>query len=190
MTRRLAAAAAVLAALAVLAAAHPRPAAAEVNVSVNIGVPSIVVPAPPVMVPVPRTTVYFAPDVDADLYFSAGFWWTPKEGRWFRAKSYNGPWAFVEPRYVPGDVVRIPKGYRSDYARGERVPYGQFKKHWEHREYQRRHHEGDWKAEKRHRKAHEKAVKRHLKEERREHRGDRDDRDDRGGRHGDRGRHD
>lgn len=180
MNRSLIAAVGWLSALAVLAVAHPGPAAAEVNVSVNIGVPSIVVPAPPVMIPVPRTTVYFAPEVDADLYFSGGFWWTPKEGRWFRSRAYNGPWAYVQPRFVPGEIIRLPRGYRGEYGRGERIPYGQLKKHYEHRDYERKHHEGDWKDEKRARKEdekREKAERKFMKEERKEHK-------ERGGKHG------
>ena len=107
MRVRLAAATGLSAALALLVLGWAGPASSEVSVSVNIGVPSIVVPAPPMMIPVPRTTVYFAPEVDADLYFSGGFWWTPKDGRWFRARAYNGPWVHVAPRYVPGDLVRL-----------------------------------------------------------------------------------
>src|SRR4030066_122528 len=52
-----------------------------VNVNINVGPPAVVVAGPPEMIVVPRTMVYFAPGVGVDLFFHAGYWWTPKEVR-------------------------------------------------------------------------------------------------------------
>ena len=145
------------------------PAHSEVNVNINIGPPPIVVHEPELIV-VPRTMVYFAPGVGAELYFYRGRWWSRHEGRWFRAKSYNGPWAVIGPRYVPAEIVRLPRDYRTVYVREQHVPYGQLKKHWERREHDRRKRVGewkDWKEEKRERKM----EQRERREEQKEHRG-------------------
>ncbi len=150
------------------------PAQAEVSVNINIGPPPVLVEAPPELVVVPMTMVYFAPSARGDLFFYRGRWWTRHEGRWFRARAYDGPWVVVGPRYVPVEIVRMPGDYRRVYVREQHVPYGQLKKHWERREYDRRRHAGewkDWKEEKRERKEHKKEMKREMKEERREHEG-------------------
>lgn len=150
------------------------PAQAEVSVNINIGPPPVVVESPPEMVVVPQTMVYYAPAARVDLFFYRGFWWTRHEDRWFRSRGYNGPWRHMGPRYVPVEIVRLPHDYRSVYVREHHVPYGQLKKHWERREYDRRRHAGewkDWKEEKRERKQERKEMKREMKEERREHGG-------------------
>ncbi len=152
------------------------PAFSGVNVNVNIGPPAVVVAEPPEMVVVPETMVYFAPGVSVDLLFFDGFWWTPKEGRWFRARGYDGPWTIVPARGVPRAIGGLPRGYRSAYGHGDHVPYGQLKKHWRHREIERREHRGEWKHYKgdrkearREMKEREKDHKREYKEHKREH---------------------
>lgn len=126
------------------------PVSAGTNVSVNIGVPAVVVAEPPEMVMVPDTPVYFAPNVEVELFFCRGAWYSQRSGRWYRARSYDGPWAVVGSRSVPVEVVRVPRNYRTVYVREERVPYGQLKKHWarhdhgkhgwKEREHRRKHH--------------------------------------------------
>lgn len=138
----------------------PSPGHAGVDVNINIGPPAVVVAAPPEMIVIPQTMVYFAPDVGVDLFFSVGYWWTPKEGRWFRARAYNGPWVVVEHRHVPVEIVRLPRDYRRVYVREKRIPYGQLKKHWEHRRWERRERRGEWKG-----------WKEERRERRKEHRG-------------------
>jgi hypothetical protein len=110
------------------------------NVNLNIGVPAVVVQEPPEMVLVPNSLVYFAPGVEAELVFYQGGWYTRSGGRWYRGRSYEGPWAVVAPRAVPAEIVRLPRNYRVVHARREHIPHGQLKKHWRHREEERRHH--------------------------------------------------
>lgn len=132
------------------------PAFSEVNVNINIGPPAVVVAGPPEMIVVPRTMVYFAPGVAVDFFFYAGYWWTPKEGRWFRSREYNGPWVIVAPRAVPVAVVRVPRDYRKVYAHEHRIPHGQLKKHYAHREWERKERRGEWKEGREDRKEHRK----------------------------------
>ncbi|MBI5014394.1 MAG: hypothetical protein HZB55_02740 [Deltaproteobacteria bacterium] len=102
----------------------------RVSVNVNIGIPfpPLVVPAEPSLVLIPGTPVYFAPEVDVDLFFTSGYWWTRRDGRWLRARGYEGPWLGVGPRYVPRPVLCVPRTYRFVYAREQRIPYKEWKK--------------------------------------------------------------
>ena len=114
------------------------PAFGGTSVSVNIGVPAVVVAGPPEMILVPDTMVYYAPGVEVDLFFYRGSWYTRHGHRWYRGNSYKGPWAYAAPRTVPVAFGRLPRDYRTVYARERHVPHGQLKKHWKHHEQERR----------------------------------------------------
>jgi hypothetical protein len=114
------------------------PGIAGMDVSVNIGIPAVVVAEPPEMVLVPNSQIYFAPSVEAELFFYRGNWYTRSGHRWYRGRSYKGPWVVAPPRTVPGAFVRLPGNYRTVHVRGERVPHGHLKKHWKHHEEERR----------------------------------------------------
>ena len=77
---------------------------AEVNVNIGIGVPlpSVVIPAPPSVVLIPATYVYFVPDISVDILFYHGHWYRPHHGHYYRATSYNGPWVSIAPARCPG----------------------------------------------------------------------------------------
>lgn len=138
---------------------------AEVNVNINVGPPAVVVAGPPEVVAIPRTLVYFAPGADADLFFYAGYWWTPERGRWFRSRTYDGHWIMVPARAVPAPILRVPGNYRQSFRHGHRIPYGQLKKHYARREREKRERRGEWRNRKNGRAG-------HGGEDRREPRGD------------------
>ena len=106
----------------------PDSAPAEFNVNINIGTPPVVVVEPAAVVLIPRIGVYFVPDGDADLFFYAGFWWSPRGDRWYRSRVCNGSWVVVESRIVPMEVIWVPRDYRVQYVKAKHVPYGQWKK--------------------------------------------------------------
>jgi len=101
---------------------------AEVNLNINIGSPPVVVAEPAEVVLIPGSGVYFVVDTGPDLFFHAGFWWSPRGDRWYRSRVYNGPWVVVEHRIVPLQVIRVPRDYRGRYKKAKHVPYGQWKK--------------------------------------------------------------
>lgn len=105
---------------------------AEVDVDVHLGIPlpAIVIGAPPAMVMIVGTPVYFAPDLEIDIFFHHGYWYRPYQGRWFRAFHYGGPWHHIAPRAVPSVIINLPPGYRNIPPGQGKIPYGQFKKHW------------------------------------------------------------
>ena len=104
---------------------------AQVSVAIHLGSPPPYrFAAPPVVTVIPGTYVYAVPDIGMDIFFYSGEWYRPHEGRWFKARSYDGPWAYCPDHRVPHalaelppDLHRIPPGHR-------RIPYGQLKKNW------------------------------------------------------------
>ena len=122
---------------------------AGVSVGIGINIPAYTFAAPPPVVVIPGTNVYFAPDANIDIVFYHGYWYRPYEGRWYRASDYNGPWAHLAPSRVPHVVADLPPDYRTIPPGHRRIPYGQLKKNWgrwEKERYWDRHR--DWHEEK------------------------------------------
>jgi hypothetical protein len=119
----------------------PLSAKAQIGVNVNINVPlppPIVFPAPPELVVIPETNVYAVPDVEADIFFSHGWWWRPWEGRWYRSRRYDSGWAYYNSA-PPPFYRRVPPGWRNDYRehrwkgrewKHERVHHGDMERNW------------------------------------------------------------
>ena len=88
---------------------------AGVDVNINIGVPpppAVVLPAPPRLVVVPTTpAVMYAPDVDFNVFFYSGRYWTFSNGNWFWAVGHGGPWTYCERVHVPRQVLVVPYRY-------------------------------------------------------------------------------
>jgi hypothetical protein len=124
-----------------VAALVPLSARAQIGVSVDVNVPlppPIVFSAPPEVVVIPETNVYVAPDVEADIFFSRGWWWRPWQGRWYRSRRYDGGWGYYRSA-PPPFYRRVPPGWRNDYRehrwRGrewqhERIPHGEMERNW------------------------------------------------------------
>ncbi len=103
---------------------------AEVNVNINVPLPGLVISAPPAMIVVPGTYVYYPPEVEADIFFYRGYWYRPYGGVWYIANGYNGPWRTIGPGRVPRSLIEVPPGYRHIPPGHERMPYGMVKKNW------------------------------------------------------------
>ena len=113
------------------------PAQSHAEVQVNVGIfappPPVVISGPPVVTVIPGTAyVYFIPDIQPDIFFYGGCWYRPHEGRWFRARSYGGPWIYMDRGAVPPVLVRLPQDYRHMPPGHQKIPYGQLKKNWKH----------------------------------------------------------
>ena len=96
---------------------------AEVNLNLNIGAPPVVIAEPAEVVLIPGSGVYFVADAGPDLFFHAGFWWSPRGDRWYRSQVYNGPWVVVKHRHVPVQVVKVPRDYRTRYKKVKECLY-------------------------------------------------------------------
>jgi hypothetical protein len=123
-------------------------AAADVNLSVNLGPPPIVAAEPPEVVLVPGSDVYFVPGYDYDVFYYGGYWWSPRGAVWYRAPAYSGPWRAVPRRFVPGPIFGVPRDYRRVYLRERHIPYREWHEHgrghWEH---ERGHDRGEHRGE-------------------------------------------
>lgn len=114
----------------------------SINIGINLPLPEIKISSPPAVVVIPGTYIYFAPDVDADIFFFRNHWYRLHNGRWHRSDEYNGSWAFITIDIVPRELLSVPSGYRHVPPGQERIPYGQLKKSWKKWE-DERHWDGD-----------------------------------------------
>ena len=65
----------------------------------------------PHLVAIPGYPVYYAPRLDANLFFYDGLYWVFADDGWYSSEWYNGPWDAVAPEYVPVFLLRIPLQY-------------------------------------------------------------------------------
>jgi hypothetical protein len=103
---------------------------AGIHIGVNIPLPPIFTfSAPPELVVIPGTYVYYDPDVDFNLFFYAGYWYRPYEGYWYRSVSYEGPWVYIgSPPYV---LLSLPLNYRIITRGYRRIPYWELHRNWQ-----------------------------------------------------------
>jgi hypothetical protein len=102
---------------------------ARIHIGVNIALPPVFVfSAPPGVVVIPGTYVYYSPDVNFDLYFYGGYWYRPYRRYWYRSASYDGPWVYI--RSAPYALLNLPPDYRV-ITRGYRhIPYRDLHRNW------------------------------------------------------------
>ena len=108
-------------------------AGAEVNINVGIKLPPpppLVIPAPPPVFVIPRTYVYFAPEVDVDIFFYHGYWYRPHQGHWYRSRNYNERWVYISPKKVPTVLLNLPPDFRHVPPGHRHIQHGHLKKSW------------------------------------------------------------
>ncbi len=84
--------------------------------------PAIVVPVPPRLVLIPEIGIYYAPDIEVELYFRGGGWFYFHNGYWYKGRDHRGPWVYVPMKKLPREFSKIPPGFR-------KVPPGQIRNH-------------------------------------------------------------
>jgi hypothetical protein len=99
----------------------------DVNISPP---PEYELAAPPSVAVIPGTYVYLVPGIGADILFYDGYWYRPYRSHWFRARSYNGPWAYLATARVPRVLIDLPGGYRRLPPGYHRIAYGEFQRNW------------------------------------------------------------
>ena len=104
------------------------------GVSVNVGIfappPVFRIHTPPPMIVIPGTYIYTIPDIDVEILFYQGYWYRPHEGRWYRSRSYNGPWGYIDSPRVPRALYNLPPEYYRVPPGHERIPYDHFRGNW------------------------------------------------------------
>ena len=112
--------------LALLACAASAPNAVA-GVTISIGdappPPVIVVRQEPRMMFVPEARVYVVNDSRDDWFRVGNAWYIERDGWWYRANSYRGPYRVIERRYVPAVVWKVPKHHWKHYDSGHQKSY-------------------------------------------------------------------
>ena len=103
---------------------------AGVHVGIGVNIPIFTFAAPPSLVVIPGTYAYYAPDADVDIVFYHGYWYRPYEGRWFRAREYNGPWGVIARTGVPGVLIGLRADFHHFYREHPRIEYRDFHRNW------------------------------------------------------------
>jgi len=98
-----------------------RQAQASVSVGVSIGSGrhggfSLSFASRPNVVLIPSSRVYYAPDLDEDLYCYDDEWYYCDDGTWYSADSYDGPFFAVEFTSVPYPIRSVPVSYRRHWG--------------------------------------------------------------------------
>ena len=98
----------------------PRPASAQVTVSLRLDLP-VVLPRLVVVEP----GIQVVPGVNEEVFFVDGFYWVRRDTRWYRSHDHRSGWVIIEPRGVPPRLVKIPSGhYRKWHPPEERHDNG------------------------------------------------------------------
>lgn len=126
------------AALLALLALMTQPSTAAIDIHVSIPLPPMITfHAPPEVVVIPETYVYFVPDIEEEIFFYDGWWWRPWQGRWYRSRRYDSGWVYY--KRVPSFYPKIHSGWRNDYRdrrwKGhywsfQPVPHHQLQQNW------------------------------------------------------------
>jgi hypothetical protein len=118
--KRLLITAAALASLGLVGLPQLSSASTRVGVSINIGDPyrggALHFRSEPDLILVPSTRVYYVDDYDYDVYRYGGYWYFIDDGRWYRARSYRGPFVYVYTSSVPRAIVQVPPRYRRHWG--------------------------------------------------------------------------
>jgi hypothetical protein len=120
--------------------------AADVNVSIGVGLPPLVFAAPPdvVVVPSGESYVYMVPDTPG-VYFYGGYWYRSYGDRWYRSDAYNGRWAYVRTSRIPRFIRDVPPDYYRRLPRGyQRIHYGDLHRDWRKWDRDRHWNRQDW----------------------------------------------
>lgn len=94
--------------------------------------PRVVVSQPEYLYIIPSYGVYFVPDISAEVFFVNGRWYYSVRGVWYWGTSYRGPWTHIEIRYIPRQLRKLPRDYRTRYRhKYYQVPYGHWKRRYQ-----------------------------------------------------------
>lgn len=90
----------------------PVPARADVNAGVNVARPPVlVIAAPPRLVAVPGSPVFYSPTANDTLFAYGGGYYTVHGGTWFFAASPGSAWNIIATDRVPRPVLAVPATY-------------------------------------------------------------------------------
>jgi hypothetical protein len=115
----------------------PFAARAQVGIHIDIGLPA----SPPLVVVQPGVQV--VEGFREEVFVSGGWYWCRRDDGWYRARSPQSQFLWVEPRRVPVALVRVPRGQYRNWHRAEHAEFREHKRavHEEQRERREERHE-------------------------------------------------
>lgn len=78
----------------------------DVGINVNIGAPAIVIESPPEFLLIPTLGLHVSIGVPYDLFYLDGYYYQFHNNRWYRSNHYQGPWGYVDRRYLPKRMLK------------------------------------------------------------------------------------
>ncbi len=113
----------------VLALCAPALAQVRVEIPLPFPRPHVILPPPEVQVQAPTITFGTPPslveiqpgvrvvqDFDQEVFYVDGWYWHPgPAGWWYRTHDYRGGWEPVEVRWVPNQLLGLPRGHYVRY---------------------------------------------------------------------------
>jgi hypothetical protein len=72
--------------------------------------PAGMVVVEPRLVLIEGLDVRYCPDLDDDVFFYGGVWYTYRSGGWYWCGHYGEPWIFVERGRLPAVFIQVPPG--------------------------------------------------------------------------------
>jgi hypothetical protein len=102
--------------LALLLSMAATSARAQVRFQIDIGLPV----APPLVMVEPGIQV--VEGFRDEVFFSLGWYWCRRPDGWYRSRSPQARFAWVEARRVPRGLVRMPVGHYRNWHHGEARP--------------------------------------------------------------------
>jgi hypothetical protein len=93
--------------------------------------PRVVVVDEPAVAVVPGTQVYVVedPSVSYDMFRYGSSWYICSGGYWYQSSSYRGSYDVVDVRYVPEEILTVPREHWKHHPHGG--PPGQMKRRGE-----------------------------------------------------------
>ena len=87
----------------------PAPAHADVNVGISVAPQTLA--APPHLVAVPGSSVFYAPSAPRPLFVYRGSYYSFHRGTWFRSPGPGNSWSMIATDRVPNPVLAVPTTY-------------------------------------------------------------------------------
>jgi len=100
--------------LALLLAMGAAPARAQVGIRIELGLPV----APPLVVIQPGIQV--VEGFREEVFFHRGWYWCRRPDGWYRSRSPQARFDWVEARRVPGALIRVPVGHYRNWHHDNR----------------------------------------------------------------------
>jgi hypothetical protein len=85
-----------------------------VQLHLRMGLPSVL---PPLVEIQPGVRV--VQDFDQEVFFTNGYYWSQRDGNWYRTRDHRGTWNYVRPERAPVALTRLERGHYRGWQHDE-----------------------------------------------------------------------